>query len=139
MNQLANCCKPVPGDLAIGFITHGRGVTIHRQDCANILHMPEEQKVRLVDVDWGQQLGIFPVDIFIEAGDRQGLLRDITSVISNEKINLTALNTITDSSDQHAKMVITIEISNVDLLNKVVDRLRQLPEVIHVERLRTGM
>ncbi len=134
MTQFAQCCKPVPGDAIIGYITLGKGVSIHRQDCANILGMPPSKAARLIEVNWGDEAEAYPVDIRIEAFDRQGLLRDITSVLANDKINVLAANTYTDKKDQSVKMDLTLEISGAEQLGAVLDKLNQLRNVIEVRR-----
>ncbi|APZ43180.1 GTP diphosphokinase [Acidihalobacter ferrooxydans] len=132
--QFANCCKPVAGDPIVGYITKGEGVTIHRRDCLNILNLPEEQRRRLIEVDWGEQSQSYPVDIHIEAFDRQGLLRDITNTLTNEKINVLAVNTRTNRDDQGVRMDLEVEIVDLAQLGRVLDRLNQLQNVITAER-----
>ncbi len=137
-NLLTNfsvCCKPVMGDDIIGFITKGRGVTIHRTDCKNILNMSTEMSSRLIAVDWNvRSEQIYPVDIMVEAIDRKGLLRDITAVVANENINLISVNTVSNKLDNTAKMKITVEISNVDELSRVLIKIEQLPNIFEVYR-----
>ena len=134
--QFANCCKPVAGDPIVGYITKGEGVTVHRSDCANILNLQDEQRRRLVEVDWGERPQSYPVDIHIEAFDRQGLLRDITNTLTNEKINVLAVNTRTNRDDQSVHMDLEIEIVDLTQLGRVLDRLGQLPNVLGAERRR---
>ncbi|WP_455385459.1 GTP diphosphokinase [Acidihalobacter prosperus] len=134
--QFANCCKPVSGDPIVGYITKGEGVTVHRSDCPNILNMPDEQRRRLVEVDWGERPQSYPVDVHIEAFDRQGLLRDITNTLTNEKINVLAVNTRTNRDDQSVNMDLEIEIVDLTQLGRVLDRLGQLPNVLSAERRR---
>jgi GTP pyrophosphokinase len=110
LSTAARCCKPVPNDPIIGYITRGRGVTIHRQDCGNILKLQGEDRARLIEVNWGEQTEEgYQVDIAVEAYDRSGLLRDITALLANEKINLTSVNTITDEHDEIAHMQLVTE------------------------------
>ncbi len=134
--QFANCCKPVAGDPIVGYITKGEGVTVHRSDCANILNLQDEQRRRLVEVDWGERPQSYPVDIHIEAFDRQGLLRDITNTLTNEKINVLAVNTRTNRDDQSVRMDLEIEIVDLTQLGRVLDRLSQLSNVLGAERRR---
>ncbi|MFI4937799.1 MAG: GTP diphosphokinase [Candidatus Berkiellales bacterium] len=132
--HFARCCKPIPGDRIIGYITLGRGVSIHRQDCINVFERPEEQ--RLIQVDWGQtRQSVYPVDISIHAYDRQGLLRDITTILSSEKINVIALNTLTTKDDHIARLVLTLEISDFAALMNILNKIGQLPNVISAHRL----
>ncbi|OLO05620.1 GTP diphosphokinase [Salinicola socius] len=136
---MANCCHPVPGDQIIGYITQGRGVTIHRQDCSNVLQLRSEEPRRIVDVEWGQkERAQYPVDIEIEAWDRSGLLRDVTHVLSSDRVNVTSVNTVTDKFDNIARMRITLEIESLEALERIFSRIQQLPNVIDVKRLRQG-
>jgi GTP pyrophosphokinase len=135
LTHLANCCKPVPGDQIVGFITLGQGVTVHRSDCPNVLSMSDEQKQRLIEVDWGDaEAATFPVDIHIRAFDRTGLLRDITQVLANEKINLIGANTRTDKDDQMAQLRLSVEIDDIAHLSTLMERIAQLPNVLEVSR-----
>jgi len=112
----ARCCKPAPPDAIIGFVSRGRGVTIHRRGCENVKRLAAE---RLIAADWGASAdATFPVDVVIEAGDRTGLLRDITEIFSREGVNVTATNTA--SRDASARMRLTVEIGNIAELNRVL-------------------
>ncbi|MHB0774024.1 GTP diphosphokinase [Halomonas sp. WWR20] len=136
---MANCCHPVPGDQIIGFITQGRGVTIHRQDCPNILQLRSEEPRRIVDVEWGQRANVqYPVDIEIEAWDRSGLLRDVTHVLTHDRANVLSVNTVTDKHDNIARMKLTLEVDGLEALGRIFARIQQLPNVIDVKRLRNG-
>ncbi len=133
--HFARCCKPVPGDRIVGYITLGRGVTIHRQDCMNVLNKPEEEQ-RLISVQWGEmRRNFYPVDITIRAYDRQGLLRDITSILSNEKVNVIAVNTLTNKDDNIANLVLTLEIPDLSALMNILNKIMQLPNVLEAHRL----
>ncbi len=134
LTQIARCCRPVPGDPIIGFITRGKGVTIHRRDCVNILRMPPEKKVRLVEVSWGAEPRSYPVNIRIEAFDRQGLLRDITGVLANDRINVLSANTRTDRSDQTVTMELTLEVEGSAQLSALMDKIGALPNITSVRR-----
>ncbi len=136
LTQVAKCCKPLPGDPIVGYITHGRGVTIHRRDCANVLrYSTDEAQDRLVQVEWGRKAAAtYPVDIQIIAYDRHGLLRDITALLSNEKINVIAVNTRSDKREHIARMTLTLEISDLGTLSRVLSRINQLPNVTEVRR-----
>jgi GTP pyrophosphokinase len=135
LTTTARCCRPVPNDPIVGYITRGRGVTIHRQDCGNILRLQGDDRDRLIEVEWGlpSEEG-YLVDIAIEAYDRSGLLRDITSVLANEKINLTGVNTATDPRDGIARMSLTLEITDIGQLSRVLNRIGQLPNVVDARR-----
>src|SRR5690606_28866614 len=89
MTQLARCCKPVPPDPIVGFVTKGRGISVHRSDCKSLAHLLTKQPERASEANWGEKPGLFPVDIAVQASDRQGLLRDISEVLSRERINVT--------------------------------------------------
>jgi len=137
MTQLARCCKPVPGDTIIGYITQGRGVTIHRVDCQNLTHLREKHGDRIIPVSWGgEKVGNYDVDIEIVAMDRSGLLRDVTSVISSVDVNVNGANTHSDRKTHQAKMRLTIEINNLDQLGKVCARLMNLKGVLDVSRIK---
>jgi GTP pyrophosphokinase len=138
LTQFATCCKPAPGDSIIGFITRGKGVSIHRRDCPNILSLPAEKRPRLVEVDWGEEAEAYPVDVHIRAFDRQGLLRDVTSIFANEKVNVLAANTRTDKNDQSVLMDLTVEITDTGQLGLVMDKIAQLPNVMDVYRKVSG-
>jgi len=126
----AKCCKPAPPDPIVGFVSRGRGVTIHRKGCANVARLDAE---RLVSADWGPSPeATFPVDIVIEADDRTGLLRDITEILSRERINVTATNSA--SRDAAARMLLTVEISNLNQLNRMLVLLREVPGVARAAR-----
>ena len=136
MTSLGRCCKPVPGDDIVGFITRGRGVTIHRRDCSNVLRHQNDHPQRLIEVEWGGSTQTYPVDIHITAFDRQGLLRDITSLLANEKINLIAVQTLSDKKEHVAYMTLTLEISGIDELSRSLQKLNQLPNIIEAKRER---
>ncbi len=126
----ARCCKPAPPDPIIGFVSRGRGVTIHRKGCRNIARLAAE---RLVAADWGVSPdATFPVDIVIEANDRTGLLRDVTEILSRERINVTATNSA--SRDAAARMLLTVEISNLDQLNRMLVLIREVRGVARAAR-----
>ncbi len=135
LTTTARCCSPVPNDPIIGYITRGRGVTIHRQDCGNVLRLQGEDRDRLIEVEWGAASAEgYLVDIAVEAYDRSGLLRDITSVLANEKINLNGVNTLTDKRDGIARMNLTLEIADIGQLSRVLTKIGQLPNVVEARR-----
>lgn len=137
MTQMAKCCQPLPGDEIIGYITLGRGVTIHRQDCPNIIQLRTEDPHRLVNVEWGSKKAqMYPVDIRIKAWDRTGLLRDITVVLANEKANVLSVNTLTDKKEHLANISVTLEVSGLEVLGQVLNKINQLPNVVDVQRFR---
>lgn len=134
LTQMAHCCQPAPFEPIIGYITQGRGVTIHRQDCANLLGLASQHHERLIDVSWGETPATYVVDIMIVAYDRSGLLRDITSILANEQVNVLGANTLTDRATSIARMGLTLEITDVVQLSRVLDRISQLHNVVEVYR-----
>lgn len=136
MTQMAKCCKPVPYDDIVGYITKGRGVTVHRKDCNVVRKMDARNQARLVDVAWAdtQKDSRFLVDIHVLAADRKGLLRDISSVFANAEIDVVAVNTQSDRRHERATMRFTAEVSDMTQLSRVLDRLSQIPDVIDVRR-----
>ncbi len=136
MTHMAKCCKPVPLDPVIGFITRGRGVTVHRRDCPVVRKMDAEQRSRLAEVQWAgeQSATAFLVDVQIYAGDRKGLLRDISSVFANEEIDVLGVKTQSDRRHERASMCFTVEVRDMTQLSRVLDKLAQVPEVIDVRR-----
>ncbi len=135
--QVAKCCKPLPGDLIGGYITVGRGVTVHRQDCLTFLHLREYEPNRIIEVSWGgTPEAVYPVDIEIDAYDRSGLLRDITQVLSSSRTNVLALNTISNPDDNTATMTVNVEISSLEQLARLLAQIRNLPNIIDVRRKR---
>ncbi|HLD65436.1 MAG TPA: GTP diphosphokinase [Pseudomonas sp.] len=139
LTQMAGCCQPLPGDPIVGFITQGRGVSIHRQDCASVLQLGGREPERIIQVNWGPvPVQTYPVDIVIRAYDRSGLLRDVSQVLLNERINVLAVNTRSDKADNTAAMSLTIEIPGLDALGRLLGRISQLPNIIEVRRHRSA-
>ncbi|HIE56598.1 MAG TPA: bifunctional (p)ppGpp synthetase/guanosine-3',5'-bis(diphosphate) 3'-pyrophosphohydrolase, partial [Chromatiaceae bacterium] len=136
MTHMARCCKPVPYDAITGYITRGRGVTIHRQDCPVVRRLEEQQGERLIPVAWShsQPPGAFLVDIQVHAHDRKGLLRDITSVLSNEELDLLGVKTHSNRRKERADMRFTLEVGDVAQLSRVMKKLEQIPDVLEVRR-----
>ncbi|MFT7288585.1 MAG: GTP pyrophosphokinase [Halieaceae bacterium] len=136
LTNMAGCCKPVPGDAITGFITQGRGVSIHRGDCARLLQLSEQYPERVIDVDWGTDPDErFEVDLAIEAYDRQGLLRDVTSMFANARINVLSIQTQSNRKQHSATMRLTVEVGNLGSLSKLLERLNRLKNVISARRL----
>ncbi len=135
LTQFAKCCRPVPNDAIVGFITLGRGVTIHRSDCPNMLRLDPDRRRRLIDVRWtASDTKTYPVDVQVNAYDRQGLLRDVTTVLASEGVNVISLDTRTASRDQTAEIKMTVEVSDLSHLSRILDRITQLPNVIDARR-----
>lgn len=139
LTHLAGCCKPVPGDAILGYVTVGRGVTVHRRDCASAVRLMQEEPARMVDVNWDHaDTGTYPVDIVIEAFDRPGLLNDVTAVLANEKCNLTQVNTRSDAQQNNARMRLSIEIASLAMLGRLLAKIDALPNVYSVSRVSQG-
>lgn len=133
LTRVAGCCHPLPGDPVVGYVTRGRGITIHRQDCPNILYL--EDKERLIEVDWGEDFKqVFPVMIQVLAYDRTGLMRDITEIMVGERINISAANIATHPKDHTAVITATLEISSIVQLSRILDRIEKLPNVFEARR-----
>lgn len=131
---VAKCCKPVPPDPIIGFITRTRGVMVHRADCPNITGLEEAQRERLLPADWGKTgEAPFAADIEVVSLDRQGLLRDISEAISRERINVTAVNTL--SRGAHAFMRFTLQVDSGDAIQRVLRQVRDVPGVDQARRI----
>ena len=129
LTALAKCCKPAPPDGIVGFVTRGKGVSIHRATCKNFAEMRAKAPERVIQTAWGGALSdtVYPVDLFILASDRQGLLRDISEVFSKEKINVIGVNT--QSSKGNARMVFTAEIGSTAQLNRALGEIREVQGV----------
>jgi GTP pyrophosphokinase len=133
MTGLARCCKPAPPDPIVGFVTRGKGISIHRQSCSNVVRMRERQPERLITADWGAPRDeVFPVDVIVEAMDRQGLLRDISEVFSREKMNVTAVNTL--SKNLQARMAFTLEVRGLADLKRALALVRDVSGVLSAAR-----
>jgi GTP pyrophosphokinase len=134
MTQLARCCKPAPPDKIVGFVTRGKGVSIHRANCKNLAQMRMKALERVIETDWGEsgKDTVYPVDIFVLATDRQGLLRDISEIFSREKINVIGVST--QSTKGHARMSFTAEISSTAQLQKALMVIHDVPGVLEVQR-----
>src|SRR2546428_1080206 len=132
LTQLARCCKPVPPDPIRGFITRGKGVSVHREDCPSLKRLAEGQPERLIETEWGKGEGTYTVDLTVTAADRRGLLRDIGDALAREKINVTAVRT--QSRDELAFMRFTFDVTNVAQLKRAFAVVRSLKGVIRVAR-----
>ena len=135
LTQIANCCNPVPGDAITGYITLGKGVSIHRQDCSNILQLQTDEPQRIIKVEWGDTLqSFYSVDVVIEAYDRYGLLKDITALLDTERINIVAMQTLSDKRKNTVDMLVTVEIRSFDELSRILTKLNQLPNIASARR-----
>jgi GTP diphosphokinase / guanosine-3',5'-bis(diphosphate) 3'-diphosphatase len=134
LTTMGRCCNPAPGDEIIGYITRGRGATIHRTDCPNMLRIKERE--RLVRVSWGEPKRTYPVSVQIKAFDRDGLLRDVSTLIAEEGINMGNVRAVVNQNI--AAFDLTLEVREVDELTRVLTRLEALPNVLQVHRVRPG-
>ncbi|HAB55169.1 MAG TPA: GTP diphosphokinase [Cellvibrionales bacterium] len=136
LTQIAQCCKPVPGDDIAGYVTVSRGVTVHRKDCSHFLQVDSQQLERVIEVSWGaEKSGLYSVDIGIEAYDRTGLLSDVSGLLAAMRVNVMSVNTITDKDKHTADMRLTLEIHNIEELVRILARLNNMPNIINTERL----
>jgi len=135
LSTYARCCKPVPPEPIVGYITVGRGVSIHAQSCANLGRLSVKAPARVLPVTWGT-LGSqeFPVDIEVQAFDRRGLVRDVSAALADDKIGIQGMNTVTHKRDNVAHMQIKIAISGLPQLLHVLTRIGQVPNVISARR-----
>jgi len=133
MTQLGRCCKPVPPDAIAGFVTRGRGVSVHRIECANFRNMAARNPERVIEAAWGdKQASLFACDLRVEATDRQGLLRDISDILSKEKVNVTAVKTQTKGGV--ARMSFTVELATASQLQRILGILGEVAGVAQVSR-----
>ena len=134
LSNMARCCNPMPGDQIVGYITRGRGATIHRQDCPNILRLKDKE--RLLQVGWGQAEQTFPVHITVKAYDRQGLMGDISTLLQNEGVNIADVSVNFNRSVAALKLV--VEIRDLAQLSRVLTRIESLPNVVEAVRTKPG-
>ena len=139
MTQIASCCHPVPGDDIRGYVTLGRGVTVHRSDCENLLHLASIESRKVLQVSWGHRPGkMYPVEMAIHAYDRAGLLSDVSALLANEKVNVVAVTTRSDQGENTAAMNLTVEVDSLERLARVMSKIEQLPNVLSTRRIRAG-
>jgi len=136
LTNIASCCQPVLGEPIVGYITAGRGVSIHRQDCLEVLQLATNQIERMIEVSWDDQRDkqTYPVDIVVEAFDRVGLLRDITQIIAGERLNLIAMNNRVNKDENSSITSLTVEIPNISTLQRLLAKITQLPNIIEARR-----
>ena len=136
LTQFARCCMPVPGDVIEGYITRSRGVTVHRADCPRLLSLHNDHPDRIIAVNWSTaDQDRFPVEVELLAYDRQGLLADVTGVMARASFNVTAINTLSNPDDHTAHMRVSAEVTSIDALLDVLDRLQQLDNVMVARRV----
>lgn len=134
LSQMAKCCTPMPGDQIVGYITRGRGATIHRQDCPNILSLKDRE--RLLQVDWGKLERTYPIPIKVKAYDRQGLMGDISTLLDGEGVNIA--DVAVNFTRTLAELNLTVEVKNLDQLSRILTRIENLPNVLEAHRIRPG-
>ncbi|SFN10020.1 GTP pyrophosphokinase [Izhakiella capsodis] len=136
MHHIARCCQPIPGDNIVGFITQGRGISIHRTDCDQLAELMSHAPERIVDAVWGENYSSgYSLVVRVMANDRSGLLRDITTILANEKVNVLGVSSRSDTKKQLATIDMDIEIYNHQALGRVLARLNQVPDIIDAKRL----
>lgn len=135
MHHIARCCQPIPGDNIVGFITKGRGISIHRADCEQLAELSSHAPERIVDAVWGENYSSgYSLVVRVVANDRSGLLRDITTILANEKVNVLGVSSRSDVKQQLATIDMNIEIYNLQVLGRILAKLNQLPDVIEAKR-----
>jgi GTP pyrophosphokinase len=135
LTRMAKCCNPAPGDDIVGYITRGRGATIHRKDCPNILNINDRE--RLVEASWGELENTFPVPVQIKAYDRDGLVRDVSTLLSEEGVNMNKAYVDVDHRNM-AVFDLILEVRDIGHLSRILDRLERLPNIVDARRSRPG-
>lgn len=136
MHHIARCCQPIPGDEIVGFITRGRGISIHWADCEQLADLQASAPERVVDAVWGESYSSgYSLIVRVIANDRSGLLRDITTILANEKVNVLGVSSRSDVKQQIATIDMNIEIYNLQVLGRILAKTNQLPDVIEAKRL----
>ncbi len=136
--RFSKCCSPIPGDEIVGFVTRGRGVSIHRTDCINVINMPPEERGRLIEAEWQEQTedeGHYVAEINLYSNNRDGLLAEITRALTEKGVSILSMNMRTTKQGT-ATTVVAFEIANTEELNRLIDKLRSLDDIIDIERTR---
>ena len=136
LTTYARCCNPAPGDEIVGYVTRGRGATIHRKDCPNVLRANERDRERLVRVGWGEARTTYPVPVRLKAFDREGLMRDVSTLIADEGVNMPKVSV--DTYRNMAVFDLVLEVRDIVHLSRLLDRLENLPNVVEAQRVRPG-
>jgi GTP pyrophosphokinase len=131
LTRIARCCTPVPGEPIVGYITRGKGITVHRLDCQNMAN--EDERDRLVPVEWGKTQVTYPVKIRLECWDRDGLLRDVAAVVAEDKINMSSASAISHS-DRTSTIRATLEITDIEKLGRILTKLEGIRGVLSCAR-----
>ncbi len=132
LTNLARCCNPVPGDDIVGYVTRSRGITIHRRDCYNIIN--EDEKERLIQVEWGQTEAQYPVSIQVDAWDRVGLVRDVSTIIAEDKVNILSMN-VTEHDDHTTTLLLTLETKGLAQLSRLLARIGGVRGILNIARI----
>jgi len=132
LTNLARCCNPVPGDDIVGYVTRSRGITIHRRDCYNIIN--EDEKERLIQVEWGQTEAQYPVSIQVDAWDRVGLVRDVSTIIAEDKVNILSMN-VTEHDDHTTTLLLTLETKGLAQLSRLLARIGGVRGILNIARV----
>lgn len=136
MAHMAKCCHPVPGDNILGFITQGRGISVHRIDCDQLANSLDLQPEREIEVQWGdEQKTSYQVTVQVIASDRQGLVRDISTIIANERVSIVGMDTHSDNVKHTTSMLLKLELTNNEILTRLIDKLLQLDDIISAKRV----
>lgn len=135
LTKIAQCCKPVPGDEVVGYITLGQGVTIHRRDCSNLFNLPEPRRERLIEIQWGGEQKFYTVELKITAFDRPGLLNDITKLLLDQQANLLGTHSRTNPDTQDVKMNLSLQVRHYEQLTTLINRIEQVQNVFEVRRI----
>jgi GTP pyrophosphokinase len=133
LTTMGRCCNPTPGDQIIGYITRGRGATIHRQDCPNILRLSRQDQERIVRVDWGTEVRTYPVPIRIRAYDRQGLMGDVSNLLDTEGVNIADVKVNINKSLAEFRLI--VEVQDISQLSKILTKLENVPNVMEAHRV----
>ncbi len=136
--RFSKCCSPVPGDEIVGYVTRGRGVSIHRTDCVNIIHLSDEERVRLIDAEWQQPDAVesnarYTAEIKIFGHNRTGLLVDVVKILTEKKIDVASVNTRTNKQGM-ATISLSFEVQGREELNQLIEKIRQVESVVDIER-----
>ena len=136
LSHVARCCRPVPPEPIAGYITLGRGVSIHRDSCASLLRLKARQPERIIQVSWGEKRDqLFPADIAVDALDRRGLVRDVSAVLTDEKISIDKMSTVTNARDGTAHLALRVGVHGLEELSRVLARMSALAGVVRVRRM----
>jgi GTP pyrophosphokinase len=134
LTNFAKCCNPTPGDEIIGYITRGRGATVHRMDCPNVLRIRDRE--RLIKVSWGEKIRTYPVSIRVTAYDRQGLMGDLSYLLESESVNI--LDVVVRVSKNIADLNLIIEVKDIAQLSRLLSRMENIPNVLEAQRIKGG-